>query len=128
MIVDDEPAFRYATRLYFEDKGFTIKEAEDGVVALRMLDSEPPPDLIILDINMPRISGLDVQRYLQGRPETQFIPVVFLTARGDAESETLGWLSGCSWYHVKSKPIQYDELLLAIQRILEAKAEADAAA
>ena len=127
MIVDDEPAFRYATRLYFEDKGFTITEAEDGVVALRMLDTEPLPDLIILDINMPRISGLDVQRYLESRKDTQFIPVVFLTARGDAETETLAWLAGCDWYHVKSKPIQYDDLLLAIQRILISKEEPDAA-
>ena len=127
MIIDDEPAFRYATRLYFEDKGFAMTEAEDGVAALRMFDSEPLPDLIILDINMPRISGIDVLRYLQGRQDTQFIPVVMLTARGDAESETLSWLTGCDWYHLKSKPIQYEDLLLAIQRILAAK-QADNAA
>ena len=127
MIIDDEPAFRYATRLYFEDKGFTMTEAEDGLIAQRMLETGPLPDLIILDINMPRISGIDVLRYLQARPETQTIPVVMLTARGDAESETLSWLGGCDWYQVKSKPIQYDDLLLAIQRILAAQQPDNAA-
>jgi len=121
MLVDDEPAFRYATRVYLEDKGFDVVEAEDGVAALRLIDTEPLPDLIILDINMPRISGIDVLRHLHAGELTRFIPVVMLTARGDAETETVSWMEGCDWYHVKAKPVNYDDLLLAIRRLLEVR-------
>jgi CheY-like chemotaxis protein len=119
MLVDDEPAFRLATRLYFEGRGYEITEAEDGVAALRKLDTEPLPDLVILDINMPRVSGIDVLRYMHGKEETRKIPIVMLTARSDAETETVSWHDGCDWYHIKSKPVQYDDLLLAIRRLLE---------
>lgn len=123
MLVDDEPAFRYATRVYLETKGFEVVEAEDGVAALRMIDTEPLPDLVILDIEMPRITGIDVLKRLQNDEKTRLLPVVMLTARGDAEAETVSWMEGCTWYHVKTKPVNYDDLVLAINRLLEVAAK-----
>jgi len=121
LLVDDEPAFRLATRLYLEGKGYEVTEAEDGMAAMKLLASDPLPDGVILDINMPRVSGIDVLSFLHSTERTRNIPVVMLTARDDAETETLSWYEGCDWYQVKSKPIEYEDLGLVIERLLQYK-------
>jgi len=79
LIVDDIDTNRMALRHFLKPYGFQIIEARDGVEALERV-AEDPPDLILLDVMMPRKNGLEVCRELKGNPETRLIPVVFMTA------------------------------------------------
>ena len=79
MIVDDEADFvaSAAQRLAFE--GFQVLEAFDGESALQLLNAGKTPDIILLDIMMPGISGIEVFKRLRAQPATASIPVIFLT-------------------------------------------------
>ena len=79
LVVDDIDTNRMALRTFLRPHGFQIAEAKDGVEALERV-AEDPPDLILLDVMMPRKNGLEVCRELKANPETRLIPVVFMTA------------------------------------------------
>lgn len=79
LVVDDIDTNRLALRHFLRPYGFQITEAKDGVEALERV-AEDPPDLILLDVMMPRKNGLEVCRELKSKPETRLIPVVFMTA------------------------------------------------
>lgn len=91
--------------------GYKILTANDGIEALRMADKEKV-DLILLDIMMPKLSGIDVCRYLKVEPETSAIPVIFLTASNDKEMLSLAYKVGGSDYI--RKPFFKDELLARV--------------
>jgi len=79
LIVDDIDTNRMALRQFLKPHGFQIFEARDGVEALAQVAAHPP-DLILLDVMMPRLNGLEVCKRLKGDPATRLIPVVFMTA------------------------------------------------
>jgi len=79
LVVDDIDTNRMALRHFLKPHGFQIVEAKDGVEALERV-AEEPPDLVLLDVMMPRKNGLEVCRELKSNPETRLIPVVFMTA------------------------------------------------
>ena len=79
LVVDDIDTNRLALRHFLKPHGFQVIEASDGVEALERV-AEDPPDLILLDVMMPRKNGLEVCRELKSDPETRLIPVVFMTA------------------------------------------------
>ena len=72
---------------------FRLRFASDGATALRLAQQEPP-DLILLDVMMPDLDGFEVCRRLQADARTCEIPVIFITALGDQENETLGFEVG----------------------------------
>jgi putative two-component system response regulator len=78
-----------------------VKVAHSGERALRLLSSGEPPALILLDVMMPGLDGYEVCRRLKADPATEPIPVIFLTARADAEDETLGFSLGAADYITK---------------------------
>lgn len=78
LVVDDEPIIRRLIRSALEDQGHQILEASDGVLGLKLAGLEQP-DLVLLDIALPQMSGLEVNRRLQSNPETATIPVLYLT-------------------------------------------------
>ncbi|OGO51284.1 MAG: hypothetical protein A2148_00325 [Chloroflexi bacterium RBG_16_68_14] len=78
LVVDDEPTIRLLVRAALEGTGYRLVEASDGFSALQMARSEHP-DLILLDIALPRLSGLEVCRRLKEDPATVATPVLFLT-------------------------------------------------
>ena len=80
LIVDDESAIRLLCRVNLDSAGFETIEAGDGETALALARSERP-DLILLDIMLPRLDGWRVAQKLAEMPETRGIPIVFLTAR-----------------------------------------------
>ena len=80
---------------------YTIRIATSGPLALRIAGGDPQPDLILLDIMMPGMDGLEVMRRLQADPRTQNIPVIFVTARGEDADEALGLELGAVDYVVK---------------------------
>ncbi len=78
LVVDDEPSIRALVRATLERAGYEVSEAADGASALQKAFSQRP-DLILLDIALPRLSGLEVCRRLKARPETAGTPVLLLT-------------------------------------------------
>lgn len=78
LVVDDEPTIRLLVRAALQGRGYRLLEAGDGASALQMARSERP-DLVLLDIALPRLSGLEVCRRLKEEPATAATPVLFLT-------------------------------------------------
>lgn len=87
---------------------FEVITAENGEDGLRII-SETPPDLVLLDINMPKMDGYEVCTRLQATPKTSFIPVVFLTAMEEEKDRARAFAAGASDFLVK--PVKKDALL-----------------
>jgi phosphoserine phosphatase RsbU/P len=97
LVVDDEPAnLRLANSILSDD--YNIRTATSGREALRMVQSAPMPDLILLDVLMPEMSGYDVCRSLQATPQARDIPVIFLTGQTQNDYETQGFEAGAVDY------------------------------
>jgi two-component system alkaline phosphatase synthesis response regulator PhoP len=115
MVVDDEPEIVTVVRLMLEQKGFNVRCAYNGQQVFADLE-EQKPDLIILDVMMPEMDGLEVLRRLKGAPETSSIPVVMLTALDQHEDIVRGYDTGADFYI--PKPFTKDQLLDGINSIL----------
>jgi type II secretory ATPase GspE/PulE/Tfp pilus assembly ATPase PilB-like protein/CheY-like chemotaxis protein len=86
LLVDDEDMLRKVMRDLLQRDGYDVVEAHDGVEALDQIDRHAP-DIVVLDLNLPKLDGYGVLSHLRSRPATSEIPVVVLTARGDEENE-----------------------------------------
>ncbi|HVH10732.1 MAG TPA: type II/IV secretion system protein [Gemmatimonadales bacterium] len=86
LLVDDEDSLRKVMRDLLERDGYDVTEARDGVHALDQID-RVGPDIIVLDLNLPRLDGYGVLSHLRSRPATASIPVIVLTAKGDEDNE-----------------------------------------
>ncbi len=86
LLVEDEESLRRVVRDLLEREGFAVTEAADGVSALDEIDRSAP-DIVVLDLNLPRLDGYGVLAHLRSRPATQNLPVLVLTAKGDEDSE-----------------------------------------
>jgi DNA-binding response OmpR family regulator len=100
LIADDEPGIRRLVRMTLEDEQFEILEAADGEEALTIA-REQMPQMILLDVTMPRRSGLDVCRALKKDPATAGITIVMLTARVQEADLQEGRDAGADDYFVK---------------------------
>jgi CheY-like chemotaxis protein len=117
LVVDDHRDFVFATSLFLQTQGYEVMEANDGMEALDKI-KESPPDLIILDVMMPRLDGWATLQVLQSREDTASIPVLMLTALKEPSSILTGFDLGCTFFY--SKPIDdYDDMALVIRRILD---------
>src|SRR5687768_10826430 len=85
LLVEDEEPLRRVLRDLLEREGFTVVEAADGVQALDEVDRSAP-DVLVLDLNLPRLDGYGVLSHLRARPSTAKLPVIVLTAKGDEEN------------------------------------------
>ena len=104
-------------------KQYKVKLANSGAKALKIAAAAPPPDLILLDIMMPGMDGYEVCRQLKLQAATRDIPVIFLTARSDAEAERAGLEAGAVDY--VTKPFNPPVLLARVKTHLALKAQAD---
>jgi len=121
LIVDDTPEMlAIAERMLREQ--YRTRTADGGAQALKLALAEPP-DLILLDVMMPGMSGFEVCRELKAREETKDIPVIFLTALNDPRDEKTGFDSGAVDYI--TKPISRPILLARVRNHLSLKAAAD---
>jgi two-component system response regulator MprA len=123
LIVDDEPAVREALTGSLTFEGYETAEAADGVAALELVGSDLP-DLVVLDIQMPRLDGLTACRRL--RAQGCQVPVLMLTARDMVGDRVSGLDAGADDYLVK--PFELDELLARIRALLRRSTLAAAAA
>lgn len=127
LIVEDTESLRKLTRKILEKEGFSVDEAENGEIALEKISGETKYSLILLDIMMPKMDGMEFIKNLRIFSE---VPVVFITALSDERSQVLAYENGADGYLTKpfskalllsmvkrfeqksSKPVHYDELTL----------------
>ncbi len=116
LVVEDDPALRRACQVALSKQGFSVQVAVDGQQALDILASDVP-DVILLDLLMPRVSGLDVLRRVRSAPATKDVPVVVLSnsSRPDHKKETEEL--GISGYFVKAN-LSLAELVGMVSRLL----------
>jgi CheY-like chemotaxis protein len=103
LIVDDDTDFREALRQVLEEEGCAVQEAADGKIALAVLQSDAPPQLILLDLEMPVMNGWDLYAALQKDPALATIPVAVLSA--------VAPMRPAGSMHVLNKPIDLPNLL-----------------
>jgi DNA-binding response OmpR family regulator len=115
MVVDDDPDLVDMLRITLELKGFNVRCAYSGPELLASLE-EQKPDLIIINVIMPEMDGLEVLRRLKSAPETLSIPVIMLTALNEHEDMVRGYKTGADYYI--PKPFTKDQLLEGINLIL----------
>jgi len=116
LFVDDSCTARLVNRMIFSRKpNYVLISAMDGQEALEKAKAEKP-DLILMDIVMPRMTGLEACRALKKDADTSKIPVILLTTRGEEKYVQEGYASGCSDY--LTKPVNDNELLDLFQAYL----------
>ena len=120
LVVDDEPEIVRVVRDYLEHAGFAVLTAGDGAGGLRLARSEKP-DLVVLDLGLPGLDGLDVTRSLRREGN---LPVIMLTARADESDKLVGLELGADDY--LTKPFSPKELVARVRAVLR-RAEAAAA-
>lgn len=114
LVVDDVPDNISVLAAILRDH-YKIKPAPNGQVALKIAGSANPPDLILLDIMMPIMDGYEVIKNLKSNPETEKIPVIFVTAKSDNFEEEKGFELGAAGY--LTKPVNPDEVLETVKKI-----------
>ncbi len=117
LIADDEPHIRRILQFLLEQEGFEVHMAEDGEEAWKAVASFQP-DLVLLDVMMPRMDGFAVLEIVRAGFETARLPVILLTAKGEEQDKVRGLAGGANDYIVK--PFNHDELLLRVTNLLEA--------
>ena len=100
LLVEDDPDIRHLVSYKLTKGGFHVVEAPDGPAALRAA-RENPPDLVLLDVRMPRMSGIEVCRELRAGPLGATVPIIMLTARSRPQDLEQGFAAGATEYIVK---------------------------
>jgi CheY-like chemotaxis protein len=118
LVVDDEPDVLNLVELQLERSGHTVVTAESALEALRMLREHGPPMIAVVDVAMPELSGLDLVRVLRGRPDTEALPIVFLSARVLPSDVAAGQSLHASYV---TKPFTRTSLLHAIESELSTR-------
>lgn len=116
LVVDDSITTRTLEKNILESVGFEVHVAIDGTEAWTRM-SEINPDVIVCDVEMPNMNGLELTRLLKGTPETRDIPVILLTSLGKPEQREAGLSAGADAYLIKSR-FDQDELLEVIQNLI----------
>jgi PleD family two-component response regulator len=116
LVVDDEEHIRKILRFQLEKNGYEVVIAENGEAALKTV-RRTMPDLILLDLMMPKIDGFEVCRRLRLDFQTSQIPIIMLTAKSDLPDKIKGLQDGANDYLVK--PYSNEELMLRVRNVLE---------
>jgi two-component system phosphate regulon response regulator PhoB len=116
LIVEDDPDIRELLRFNLEKAGYTLFLAEDGEKAIA-LTRKHSPEIILLDLMLPGVDGLEVCRTLKKDPELQHIPIIMVTAKGEELDRVVGLELGADDYVVK--PFSLREVGLRIRKILD---------
>lgn len=114
LIVEDDDTLRTAQRIYLRRRGFEVREARDGVEGLEQARAEPLPDVVLMDIMLPRMNGAEVTRRLHEDPRTAGVPVIACTGAvlGNLKMDELAFTA------MLQKPYDLADLLEAIRRVL----------
>ena len=116
LVVDDDADTRTMVKTILTNSGFEVELCENGKACLEKLETYKPA-LVILDIMMPEMNGYDVVVHMKQKPETQNIPVMMLTAKGEPEDLITGYKDYAVEYYV-TKPFTTRQLLAGIKLLL----------
>jgi two-component system chemotaxis response regulator CheY len=116
MIVDDSATMRMSLKASLEMSGFKVETADDGVQALTSLKRVGKVDLIITDINMPNMGGLEFIKTVRGLPGFRFLPILALTTESQQAKKDEAKKNGATGWLVK--PVAGPELIKVIKQIL----------
>ena len=117
LMVDDSPTVLSFEKLMFRNLDYELVTASDGAEAIEVARSSPPPDLILLDVVMPNVDGLQCCRTLKNDASTKRIPIIMVTTKGDQSMITEAYAAGCDDFI--TKPIARAELLQKVRGHLE---------
>jgi CheY-like chemotaxis protein len=115
LVVDDEPETARMLGTMIEMNGYTVLKAHGPAKAMQLIQNQVP-DLLVLDVMMPGVSGLELCRYLRREPRFQNLPVVIVSAKAQPEDIYEGLAAGASAY--LTKPISTKTLIKTIQELL----------
>jgi DNA-binding response OmpR family regulator len=116
LIVEDDPDIAELLRFNMEKSGYGTNRAQSGEEALTLAKKESP-DLILLDLMLPGLNGLEVCRRIKRDPELQHTPIIMVTAKGEETDRVVGLELGADDYIVK--PFSIREMILRVEKILE---------
>jgi two-component system, OmpR family, phosphate regulon response regulator PhoB len=116
LIVDDEPDIVATVAFNLEQEGYRTVGVHSGKQALEAVQVAPHPDLVILDLMLPDVSGTEVCRRIRQEPATRRVPILMLTAKGDDIDRVVGFEVGADDY--VTKPFSVRELVLRVRAIL----------
>ena len=122
LVVDDYPDALDVWALYLKSMGYQVSTASDGARAIEQAE-RLLPDLIVLDLELPSVSGFDVAKRLRSNPETRFIPLI--AATGYSHMSQLDRARAAGFDHIIIKPCDPDVLIEEIERLLDADDSAD---
>ena len=116
MVVDDSATIRMSLKNTLTNAGLEVVQASDGEEALKMLQDGTKPDLIITDINMPKMGGLELIKNVRKLPGLRFVPILVLTTESTQEKRDEARKNGATGWIVK--PVKGTELLGIIKKVL----------
>lgn len=119
LVVDDDPSVRDVVATVLEVDGYEVELVEDGEMAVERLDDREVgmPDVVVLDVMMPGMSGFDVLEWMRAHEWAFDVPVIMLTAKVQLEDQLSGWRHGCDGYI--TKPFDPDDLVEQIEMLLD---------
>ena len=112
LVVDDEPSISEVVTIYLQRAGYQVTVARDGQAALEAIERQPP-DLVVLDLMLPKVDGLEITRRLRAQGNT---PIIMLTARREESDRITGLETGADDYVVK--PFSPQELVSRVKAVL----------
>ena len=116
LVVDDSATMLMSLKSTLEIGGFVVETVHDGVQALNRVEAGLMPDLVITDINMPNMGGMDLIRRLKALPGFRFVPILTLTTEGEtAKREEAKTLGAAGWL---VKPVAGPDLIRVIKQLL----------
>jgi two-component system, chemotaxis family, chemotaxis protein CheY len=114
MTVDDSSSVRQMVGFTLKDAGYEVVEAEDGKDALSKLSGQI--NMIVTDLNMPNMDGIELIRQVRALPEYKFTPIVMLTTESQADKKQQGKEAGATGWIVK--PFKPDQLLAVVKKVV----------
>lgn len=114
LVVDDDPAVQRVLVQALELEGHRVTTADDGEQALSAIATELP-DIVVLDVMMPKVHGFEVLRRIREDERTRTLPVILLTAKSATEDVWEGWSRGVDYY--MTKPFDIEELLRFLEYV-----------
>ncbi len=116
LLIDDDPNLILLVKDYLEFRGYQVVTAENGREALEVLQ-QTAPDMIICDVMMPEMDGYTFVEHVRSNAETEWIPVLFLSAKGQSQDRVKGLSTGADVYMVK--PFEPEELVAQVESSLK---------
>ena len=118
LLVEDDKFLRRACEASLRQRGFDVVTATDGEEGLRIARATPHPDVVLLDLLMPKLSGIDVLRAMKGDPDTEAIPIVILSNSSRDEDKREAVRLGAVGYYVKAN-LSLKELASHVAALIE---------